>query len=131
AARLWLTAPAARSRRLLADLQNNEDHIFRKVKLRVNKVQGKNCLTNFYSLLQSRPSTRRSKLVSNINYAPDFITAIENSASKLASCYGFLTTASLHKIYSLDPNFKHSRDIIDQFAADRANSFDYPNLSAS
>ncbi|OQD70105.1 hypothetical protein PENANT_c274G02434 [Penicillium antarcticum] len=39
--------------------------------------------------------------------------------------------ASLHKIYSLDPNFKHSRDIIDQFAANRANSFDHPNLSAS
>ncbi|OQD79340.1 hypothetical protein PENANT_c054G10291, partial [Penicillium antarcticum] len=33
---------------------NNEDHIFRKVKLRVDKVQGKNYLTNFYSLLQSR-----------------------------------------------------------------------------
>ncbi|OQD69923.1 hypothetical protein PENANT_c284G06663 [Penicillium antarcticum] len=63
-------------------------------------------------------STRRSKLVGNINYAPDFITAIENSASKLAGCYSFPTTASLHKIYSLDPNFKHSRDIIDQFAAD-------------
>ncbi|OQD63793.1 hypothetical protein PENANT_c465G07719, partial [Penicillium antarcticum] len=54
AARLWSTAPAARSRRLLADLQNDEDHVFRKVKLRVNKVQGKNCLTNFYSLLQNR-----------------------------------------------------------------------------
>ncbi|OQD86066.1 hypothetical protein PENANT_c008G03232, partial [Penicillium antarcticum] len=109
---------------------NNEDHVFRKVKLRVNKVQGKNCLTNFYGLLQNRPSTRRSKLVSNINYAPDFITAIENSASKLTSYYGFPTIASLHKIYSLDPNFKHSRDIIDQFAANRANSFDHLNLSA-
>ncbi|OQD73991.1 hypothetical protein PENANT_c193G03818 [Penicillium antarcticum] len=75
-------------------------------------------------------STRRSGLVSNINCAPDFITTIENSASKLAGCYGFPTTTSQHKTYSLDPNFKHSRDIIDQFAADRANSFDNPNLSA-
>jgi small subunit ribosomal protein S3Ae len=34
----------------LADLQNDEDHAFRKVKLRVDEVQGKNCLTNFYGM---------------------------------------------------------------------------------
>jgi small subunit ribosomal protein S3Ae len=34
----------------LADLQNDEDHAFRKVKLRVDEVQGKNCLTNFHGL---------------------------------------------------------------------------------
>ena len=28
----------------LADLQKDEDHAFRKVKLRVDEVQGKNCL---------------------------------------------------------------------------------------
>ncbi|OQD86186.1 hypothetical protein PENANT_c008G02278 [Penicillium antarcticum] len=75
-------------------------------------------------------STRRTKLVGNINYAPDLIAAIENSASKLVGWYSFPTTASVHKIYSLNPHFKHSRDIIDQFAANRANSLDHPNLSA-
>ena len=34
----------------LADLQKDEDHSFRKVRLRVDEVQGKNCLTNFYGL---------------------------------------------------------------------------------
>lgn len=34
----------------LADLQKDEDHAFRKVKLRVDEVQGKNCLTNFHGL---------------------------------------------------------------------------------
>ncbi|PGH10964.1 40S ribosomal protein S1 [Polytolypa hystricis UAMH7299] len=34
----------------LADLQNDEDHAFRKVKLRVDEVQGKNCLTNFHGM---------------------------------------------------------------------------------
>jgi small subunit ribosomal protein S3Ae len=34
----------------LADLQKDEDHSFRKIKLRVDEVQGKNCLTNFYGL---------------------------------------------------------------------------------
>jgi len=34
----------------LADLQQDEDHAFRKVKLRVDEVQGKNCLTNFHGL---------------------------------------------------------------------------------
>ncbi|GMG18468.1 unnamed protein product [[Candida] boidinii] len=32
----------------LADLQGQEDHAFRKVKLRVDEVQGKNLLTNFH-----------------------------------------------------------------------------------
>jgi small subunit ribosomal protein S3Ae len=31
----------------LADLQKDEEHAFRKIKLRVDEVQGKNCLTNF------------------------------------------------------------------------------------
>lgn len=34
----------------LADLQNDEEHSFRKIKLRVDEVQGKNCLTNFHGL---------------------------------------------------------------------------------
>lgn len=34
----------------LADLQKDEDHAFRKVKLRVDEVQGKNCLTNFHGM---------------------------------------------------------------------------------
>ncbi|EGD92917.1 40S ribosomal protein S1 [Trichophyton tonsurans CBS 112818] len=34
----------------LADLQKDEAHSFRKVKLRVDEVQGKNCLTNFHGL---------------------------------------------------------------------------------
>ena len=34
----------------LADLQKDEDHSFRKIKLRVDEIQGKNCLTNFYGL---------------------------------------------------------------------------------
>lgn len=34
----------------LADLQNDEEHAFRKVKLRVDEVQGRNCLTDFHGL---------------------------------------------------------------------------------
>jgi small subunit ribosomal protein S3Ae len=34
----------------LADLQKDEDHAFRKVRLRVDEVQGRNCLTNFHGL---------------------------------------------------------------------------------
>jgi len=34
----------------LADLQKDEDHAFRKIKLRVDEVKGKNCLTNFHGL---------------------------------------------------------------------------------
>ncbi|KAJ6113218.1 40S ribosomal protein S1 [Penicillium sp. IBT 18751x] len=34
----------------LANLQNEEDHAFRTVKLRVDEIQGKNCLTNFHGL---------------------------------------------------------------------------------
>jgi len=34
----------------LADLQKDEDHAFRKVKLRADEVQGKNVLTNFHGL---------------------------------------------------------------------------------
>ena len=34
----------------LADLQKDEDHAFRKIKLRVDEVSGKNCLTNFHGL---------------------------------------------------------------------------------
>ncbi|KAE9973719.1 ribosomal 40S subunit protein S1B [Venturia inaequalis] len=34
----------------LADLQKDEDHAFRKIRLRVDEVQGKNCLTNFHGL---------------------------------------------------------------------------------
>lgn len=32
----------------LADLQDQEDHLYKKVKLRVDEVQGKNLLTNFH-----------------------------------------------------------------------------------
>lgn len=34
----------------LADLQKDEDHAFRKIKLRVDEVSGKNCLTDFHGL---------------------------------------------------------------------------------
>jgi small subunit ribosomal protein S3Ae len=34
----------------LADLQKDEDHSFRKVRLRIDEVQGKNCLTAFHGL---------------------------------------------------------------------------------
>lgn len=34
----------------LADLQNDEEHAFRKVKLRVDEIQGRNCLTNFHGM---------------------------------------------------------------------------------
>ncbi|KAK6458299.1 40S ribosomal protein S1-B [Scheffersomyces xylosifermentans] len=34
----------------LADLQGSEDHAYRKIKLRVDEVQGKNLLTNFHGL---------------------------------------------------------------------------------
>ncbi|KAF9937685.1 ribosomal 40S subunit protein S1B, partial [Modicella reniformis] len=34
----------------LADLNKNEEYSFRKIKLRVDEVQGKNCLTNFHGM---------------------------------------------------------------------------------
>jgi small subunit ribosomal protein S3Ae len=34
----------------LADLNSNEDYAYRQIKLRVEDVQGKNCLTNFYGM---------------------------------------------------------------------------------
>lgn len=34
----------------LADLQNNEADAYRNVKLRIEDVQGRNCLTNFYGM---------------------------------------------------------------------------------
>lgn len=34
----------------MADLQKNEEHSFRKVRLRVEETQGKNCLTNFWGM---------------------------------------------------------------------------------
>jgi len=34
----------------LADLQKNEDEAYRVIKLRVEDVQGRNCLTNFYGM---------------------------------------------------------------------------------
>ncbi|KAI9662001.1 MAG: ribosomal 40S subunit protein S1B [Alyxoria varia] len=34
----------------LADLQKDEDHAFRKIKLRVDEVSGRNCLTDFHGL---------------------------------------------------------------------------------
>lgn len=34
----------------LADLTNNQEHGFRKVKLQVQEIAGKNCLTNFHGM---------------------------------------------------------------------------------
>src|SRR3954463_4276677 len=34
----------------LADLNKDEDHAFRKIKLRVDEVQGRNLLTNFHGM---------------------------------------------------------------------------------
>jgi small subunit ribosomal protein S3Ae len=34
----------------LADLQKDEEHAFRKIKLRVEEVQGNNCLTSFHGM---------------------------------------------------------------------------------
>merc|ERR1719277_1025787 len=34
----------------LADLQNDEDQSFKKIKLCIEEVQGKNCLTDFHGL---------------------------------------------------------------------------------
>jgi small subunit ribosomal protein S3Ae len=34
----------------LADLTNNQEHGFRKIKLQLQEVAGKNCLTNFYGM---------------------------------------------------------------------------------
>ncbi|KZW03976.1 ribosomal protein S3Ae [Exidia glandulosa HHB12029] len=34
----------------LGDLNNDEEHAFRKIKLRIDEVQGKNCLTNFHGM---------------------------------------------------------------------------------
>lgn len=42
----------------LADLQGSEDHSFRKIKLRVDEVQGKNLLTNFHGLDFTSDKTR-------------------------------------------------------------------------
>ena len=33
----------------LGDLNKDEEQAYRKIKLRVDEVQGKNCLTNFHS----------------------------------------------------------------------------------
>ncbi|KAI3785361.1 hypothetical protein L1987_44479 [Smallanthus sonchifolius] len=34
----------------MVDLQNDEDHAYRKIRLRVKDVQGKNVLTNFWGM---------------------------------------------------------------------------------
>ncbi|KAG4303159.1 hypothetical protein PCANB_000453 [Pneumocystis canis] len=42
----------------LADLQKDEEHAFRKIKLQIADVQGKNCLTNFYGMLMTSDKLR-------------------------------------------------------------------------
>lgn len=34
----------------LADLNNNQEDSYRKIRLQIHEIQGKNCLTNFYGM---------------------------------------------------------------------------------
>jgi hypothetical protein len=53
----------------LADLQNDEDQAYRKIRLRAEDVQGRNVLTNFwvmiFGLLCSVPAVRFFDLLTN------------------------------------------------------------------
>lgn len=57
----------------LADLQGDEDHAFRKIRLRVEDVQGKNVLTNFWGMdfttdkLRSLVRKRQSLIESHVD----------------------------------------------------------------
>ncbi|KTW32723.1 40S ribosomal protein S1 [Pneumocystis jirovecii RU7] len=42
----------------LADLQKDEEHAFRKIKLQIAEVQGRDCLTNFYGMLMTSDKLR-------------------------------------------------------------------------
>lgn len=56
----------------LADLQNDEDHAYRKIRLRAEDVQGKNVLTNFwvwYSIFFIFFVLLYSELCFNVNFA--------------------------------------------------------------
>jgi hypothetical protein len=53
----------------LADLQNDEDQAYRKIRLRAEDVQGRNVLTNFWvmivGLLCTVPAARFFNLLTN------------------------------------------------------------------
>ncbi|KAG8048543.1 hypothetical protein GUJ93_ZPchr0009g2074 [Zizania palustris] len=53
----------------LADLQNDEDQAYRKVRLRAEDVQGKNVLTNFWGMDFTTDKLRRPNQVKRTCYA--------------------------------------------------------------
>ncbi|KAJ5941330.1 hypothetical protein N7516_001498 [Penicillium verrucosum] len=63
----------------------------------------------------------RVKNIGTIEYS-EFTSSLKNFASNMARCYGLAIPDSSFNLYSSDPAFEQSREVIDEFAADRANS---------
>jgi len=76
----------------LADLNKNEEYSFRKVKLRVDEVQGKNCLTNFHGMDMTSDKLRSMvrKWQVRTNKADPFLYL------QLANCILFICQQSKH-----------------------------------